>query len=413
MLRKILATLAALVTFQFPWPDFATHSTGYAQQRIVKIGMSLPITGADADEADAVRKGAEMAIQEINAKGGVAGYKLEAVLYDSATPAAGQSDPVQAATNYKKFIGDSMVLAAVGPMWSGEGKAIAPIVSEADMATITPSSTNPDITDPKFKSQYRPKGKAVFFRNVPTDNYQAPNMADHAWNNLKVRTVYILDDGATFGMRMADGFQKRAIELGMNVLGRDRLDPSGTDYVTVLSKIKGMNAHAIYYGGTRQTGVKLARQAHGVMPTIHKLGSSGIYDPEFPKQAEKNAAEGWWVSSPSPNLLSDTKTQAWIDAFKIKNRRNPTESSLLAYNAVFVIADATERTVRANKPLNRSNLRDAIQATSLNNTLQGTIEYDENGDIRAKLISQNKLVSIYQVKGGQFIVCTMCCCGFP
>src|SRR4030095_10848985 len=94
-----------------------------AQGKVVKIGLSLTLTRADAECA-------------------------------SATPAAGQYDPAQAATNYKKFIADSLVMAAVGPVMSGEGKAISPILSEADMATITPSSTNPDITDPKFQSQY-------------------------------------------------------------------------------------------------------------------------------------------------------------------------------------------------------------------------------------------------------------------
>ncbi len=114
-----------------------------AQQKAVKIGLSLPLTGADADGADAIMKGAQMAVAEINAKGGAGGYKLEAVVYDSATPAAGQYDPAQAATNYKKFIADSLVLAAVGPVMSGEGKAISPILSEADMATITPELDQP------------------------------------------------------------------------------------------------------------------------------------------------------------------------------------------------------------------------------------------------------------------------------
>ncbi len=132
---------------------------GSAQQKVVKIGLSLPITGADADGADAIVKGAQMAIAEINAKGGVAGYKLEGVVYDSATPAAGQYDPAQAATNYKKFIADPLVLTAVGPEMSGEGKAISPILSEADMATITPASTNPDITDPKFKASTGPRAR--------------------------------------------------------------------------------------------------------------------------------------------------------------------------------------------------------------------------------------------------------------
>jgi len=368
-----------------------------AQQKVVKIGLSLPVTGADKDAADAILKGAQMAIDEINAKGGVAGYKLEAVLFDSATPAAGQYDPAQAATNYRKFVADSLVLAAVGPVMSGEGKAISPIISEADMATVTPSSTNPDITDPKFKAQYRPKGKAVYFRNVTTDAYQGPNMANHAFHSLKVKKVYVLDDSGAFGVGIADSFERRAKELGMQVLGRDRLDPKEADYKTILTKIKGMSPDAIYYGGVQQAGVKLARQAYEIMPTVHKLGSDGIYALDFPEQAGKAAAEGWWASNASPDMLSDPKAEAWITKFKTTFKRDPINYSITAYHGVLVIADAVERTVKAKKPLTRSNVRDAIQATSLKNTLQGPIEYDENGDIK------NRIVALYQVsKDGKF-----------
>src|SRR5215813_12084847 len=193
MNRRTFVAAIALVSAVTVAAALPAGST--AQPKVIKIGLSLPLTGADADGADAIMKGAQMAIAEINAKGGVSGYKLEAVVYDSATPAAGQYDPAQAATNYKKFIADSLVLAAVGPVMSGEGKAISPILSEADMATITPSSTNPDITDPKFQAQYRPKGKAVYFRTVTTDAYQGPNMANHLFHNQKMKSVYILDDG--------------------------------------------------------------------------------------------------------------------------------------------------------------------------------------------------------------------------
>jgi branched-chain amino acid transport system substrate-binding protein len=370
---------------------------GSAQQKTLKIGMSLPITGADKDSADAIQKGAQMAIDEINAKGGVAGYKLESVVFDSATPAAGQYDPAQAATNYRKFIADSMVMAAVGPVMSGEGKAISPILSEADMATITPSSTNPDITNPTMKSQYRPKGKAVYFRTVTTDAYQGPNMANHAFHNLKAKKIYVLDDGGAFGVGIADSFQKRATDLGMQVLGRDRLDPKEADYKTILTKIKGMNPDALYFGGVQQAGVKLARQAYEIMPTVHKLGSDGIYDLDFPNQAGKAAAAGWWASNASPDMLSDPKAEVWITKFRTTFKREPTNYAITAYNATMVIADAIDRTVKAGKPATRGNVRDAMEMTKMANTLQGPIEFDDNGDIKYKV------VSLYQVSGdGKF-----------
>jgi branched-chain amino acid transport system substrate-binding protein len=367
---------------------------GSAQQKVVKIGLSLPITGADADGADAILKGAQMAIAEINAKGGAAGNKLEAVVYDSATPAAGQYDPAQAATNYKKFIADAMVLAAVGPVMSGEGKVVSPVVSEADMATITPSSTNPDITNPAMKAQYRPKGKAVYFRNVTTDAYQGPNMANYLFHQQKMKSVYILDDGGAFGVGIADSFEKRAKELGVKVLGRDRLDPKEADYKTVLTKIKGTNPDALYYGGVMQAAAKLAPQAYETIPKVVKAGSDGVWDLSWPKQSGKEAVEGWFCTQASPELVGDKKLAGWVEKFKATHKREATNYAITSYNAVLVIADAVERTVKANKPLTRSNLRDAIQATKLD-SIQGPIAYDDNGDILTKT------VSVYQFRDGE------------
>src|SRR5499433_1153809 len=364
-----------------------------AQAKVIKIGLSLPLTGADADGADAILKGAQMAIAEINAKGGVSGYKLEAVVFDSATPAAGQYDPAQAATNYKKFIGDSLVLAAVGPVMSGEGKAISPILSEADMATITPSSTNPDITDPKFQSQYRPKGKAVYFRTVTTDAYQGPNMANYLFHNQKMKSVYILDDGGAFGVGIADSFQKRAGELGVKILGRDRLDPKEADYKTILTKIKGLNPDALYYGGVMQAAAKLAPQSFEVMPKVIKAGSDGVYDLSWPKQSGKEAVEGWYCSQASPELVTAPKVEAWVTKFKNSMKREPTNYAITSYNAVLVIADAVQRAA-PKKPLTRTNLRDAIQETKLG-SIQGPIAFDANGDILTKT------VSIYQWRDGE------------
>ncbi len=366
-----------------------------AQQKLLRIGISFPITGADAEQVDAARRGGEMAVDNINAEGGVAGYKFEIVLLNSATPTAGQYDPAQAATNYRKFIADNLVIAAVGPFMSGEGKAVSPILSEANMATITPTSTNPDITDPKFKEQYRPKGKAVFFRTVTTDAYQGPNVANYFFHNLKVMSVYVLDDGGAFGVGIADAFQKRATQLGMKVLGRDQLNPKEPDYKTILTKIKGLNPDAIYYGGVMQTLAKLARQGREIVPKVIKGGGEAVLDLSFFEQAGKEAAEGWYGTNASPDLLSDPKAQDWIKRFKAKFNREPSNYSITTYNAVRVVADAVGRVAKSGKRMTRSNVRDAIQTTNMD-SLQGPIAFDENGDIKAKVIS------LYQAQNGKF-----------
>src|SRR5712691_438643 len=221
----------------------------------IVIGINLPFTGADAADAVNIRDGAMMAIDEINTAGGIAGQiMIEPLLKDDGTVAAGQYDPAQAATNTKQFVADPNVMAVVGPQMSGSGKAMSPIASSADLMLITPSSTNPDITDPNFASQYRPNGKAIYFRTVTTDAFQGPYMANYAAETLGIKSVYILDDTGAYGEGIANSFEAQAKAKGINVMGHDKLNPKESDYTTVLTKIKALNPDALYYGGVQQAG---------------------------------------------------------------------------------------------------------------------------------------------------------------
>src|SRR5438874_4581642 len=232
-----------------------------AADKTVTIGINLPLTGADAHDAELIKNGALLALDEANAQGGVAGYKINVLVLDDGTATAGQYDPAQAATNARKMVADQSVVAAIGPQMSGSGKAMAPILSQGNLATVTPASTNPDITDPKFAGQYRPAGKAIYFRTVTTDAFQGPNMANYFIDTLKVKSVYVLDDSGAYGVGIANTFQAQAEKRGIKVLGRDQLNPKEADYTTVLTKIKSLNPDALYYGGVAQAGVKIVKQA--------------------------------------------------------------------------------------------------------------------------------------------------------
>ncbi len=358
---------------------------GQAQTKTIYIGITLPLTGADAEDAELIKDGALLAIEQQNARGGVAGYRIEPIVLDNGTATAGQYDPAQAATNVRKLVANVGVVANIGPQMSGSGKAMSPILSEADLATITPSSTNPDITSPKFASQFRPNGKAVYFRTVTTDAYQGPNMANFFAEKLGVKSVYVLDDSGAYGVGIADSFQKRAAEKGIKVLGRDQLNPKEADYTTVLTKIKGLSPDAIYYGGVAQAGVKLAKQSYDVVPKVIKGGGDGVVGGSFLK-AGFPAVEGWYGTIASPHLTEDPKAQALVKAFKKRWGKNPDDYSITAYDAALVIMDAVKRVVASGKPVDRHTVRDAIQTTHLM-TVQGLISYDQNGDLVKKVIS--------------------------
>ena len=207
-----------------------------------------------------------MAIDDANAKGGVAGYKINVMLLDDGTATAGQYDPAQAATNARKMVSDPSVVAAIGPaderLGQGDGADPQPGRSGDDHAELDqPRHHRPEIRQPNIAG-----GKAIYFRTVTTDAFQGPNMANYLADTLKVKSVYILDDSGAYGVGLANAFEAQAKKRGIKVLGHDQLDPKEADYTTILTKIKSMNPDALYYGGVAQAGVKVVKQSYDIMP---------------------------------------------------------------------------------------------------------------------------------------------------
>lgn len=362
-----------------------------AASKSVTIGIDLSLTGADADTAVRIKDGFLLAIDDANAKGGPGGYHVNVLLLDDGTATAGQYDPAQGATNARQMVATQDCVAALGPMSSTPGKTMAPIFSEGDLATITPTSTNPDITDPRFASLYRPGGKPCYFRTVTTDAYQGPNLANYFVDSLKVKSMYGLDDSGAYGIGISTAFEQQARKKGMTVMGHDRLDPKASDYTAVLTKIKGLNPQLIYYGGDAQAGVKLVKQSYDLVPKMLKAGGDGMYGPSILSGAGFPAANGWYCTVASPHMIQEATLEPWVKRFAAKFSLQPSDYSITAYDAALVALDAIARVAKSGKPVTRGAVRDAIQDAHLK-TLQGTISFDGNGDLT------NHVVSIFQVQ---------------
>jgi branched-chain amino acid transport system substrate-binding protein len=362
-----------------------------AEEKMLAIGMTFPLTGTLALQAGQVRDAALYAIGEANEKGGVAGYKFRDLTFDDASPTTGQYDPALAATNARKLLQDASVIAAVGPLNSGSAKAVSPIYSQGGMATISGGATNPDLTDPKFAQIYRPAGPPIFFRTVTTDAYQGPNLANYFSETLKVQKVVVLDDGGAYGVGMADAFAAQAAKKGMTVLIRDRLDPMNADYTAVMTKAKSLGTQALYYGGDPLAGAKVVKQSYDILPDVVKGGGDGVHTPDMLTGGGVPAVQGWYATSAAAHVLDAQAVRPWLDRFVAKTGKQPADYSITYYDATQVIFDAIARVAQSGKPVNRANVRDAIQATALD-TLQGNISFDANGDMKSKV------VSIFQVQ---------------
>jgi branched-chain amino acid transport system substrate-binding protein len=381
---KVAAGVAATATL-------GVTQSAHAADKVLKIGLNLSFTGSDATEAQREANGVLMAFDEANKKKTVKGYTFVVEKYDDATATAGQYDPAQAATNARKMVADKGIVAAIGPMMSGAGKAMSPILSSGNLAIITPSSTNPDITDPKFAAQYRPAGKAVYFRTVTTDAYQGPNMANYFADVLKVKSIYILDDSGAYGVGIADTFQAQIAKKGVTVLGRDRLDPKAADYSAILTKIKSLNPQALYYGGVTQAGVKLAKQAYDIIPNVIKGGGDGMQSGDLLAGAGFPAVEGWYCTVASPHTTEDPKLSKWMKEFSDKYKMPAGDYTVTAYAGAEAIVAAAAAIVKSGKPITRDAMRDAIQNVKTS-TLLGPVSFDENGDLKSHVIS------VFQIK---------------
>ncbi|HUP28191.1 MAG TPA: branched-chain amino acid ABC transporter substrate-binding protein, partial [Chloroflexia bacterium] len=209
----------------------------------IKIGVDLPTSGADASDGVPARNGAELAIEQANAAGGVTvggkTYKLQMYALDDAVN--GVHNPEQGAKNVQAFLADPAVLAMLGPFNSNVARAEMPLLNNAGLASISPSNTNETLTKPQYglTKDFRPTGKVTYFRVCTTDDIQGPAAAAYMYDKLKVKNIYILDDTETYGKGLADNVEKEFTSKGGKVLGHEGVPKGTQDFRTILTKVAG------------------------------------------------------------------------------------------------------------------------------------------------------------------------------
>jgi len=366
------------------WPALSQDTAG----KTLSIGLDAPVTGAEAEEAIGEMDGALLAIEEANAMHLVPGYTLVPIERNDATVTAGGYDPAQAAVNARTFAADPSVVAVVGPIDSGAAKAMLPILAAVELPMVAGSTTSPDLTSPQFAPQFRTSGgKIIFFRTCANEAFVEPAMVNYFYSQHGVRSVYVVDDGGAGGVALADSFEAAAKKKMGKVLGRDSLNPKEADYTTILTKIKGLGPDLLFLGGITSVGAKLAKQAYDILPSkVLRGDGGGIYGGDFLSAAGFPAAEGWFANSAAPHVFDTPAGQDWARRFVERWHKQPSDYNLTTYSAALVVVDAIARVVKSGQPVTRANVSAAIRTTNLK-TIQGPIEFDENGDLREPVIS--------------------------
>lgn len=340
----------------------------------IPVGEVASLTGGTATFGTSSHAGTEMAIDEINAAGGVLGKKIKLITQDD------QSKQGEAATVVKKLISREKVVAVLGEVASSKSLEMAPECQKAGVPMISPGSTNPKVTD---------AGDYVS-RVCFIDPFQGTVMAKFALSKGFKKVALLTDVKQDYSVGLTQFFKEYFSKNGGTIVGEQTYGSGDKDFKAQLTAIKGFAPDAIFASGYyNETGL-IARQAHELGLTVPLLGGDGWDSPSLVEVAGK-AIEGSFFSNHFSNEDTSPKIQEFVKKFKAKTGTIPDAMAALGYDSAMLLADAMKRAGTTEGKA----LRDAIAATKDFDGITGKITLDEKRNA-------NKSAVVLTIKDGKF-----------
>jgi len=348
---KLTGTLlATLVT------ALALASCGGEQK--LKMGVAGPLTGKDAVFGAQLKNGAEQAVEDINAAGGINGQQIELVLGDDA------ADPKQGRSVANTFVGDGVSF-VIGHFNSGVSEPASDVYAENGILMITPGSTNPKITD---------RGLTNVFRTCGRDDQQGKIAGEYIAANFKDKKVAIAHDKTTYGKGLADETKKVMNGLGVTEVLYEGVNAGERDFSALVSKIKASGADLVYWGGVHTEGGSILRQMRGAGVNAVMMGGDGIATDEFAALGGPGTEGTLMTFGPDPTKRPEA--QAVLAKFAARNFK-PEAYTLYSYAAVQVVAEAA----KAIGSLDPVKVAAEIHAGKTYKTAIGDLSFDAKGDV--------------------------------
>ena len=323
----------------------------------ILLGEVGSLTGSEATFGISTRNAIELAINQVNADGGVKGKKIEIRVYDN------QSKPEEAAQATNRLINQDNVLMILGEVASSNSMAMAEKAQPAKVPMISNASTNPKVT---AIGDY-------IFRVCFIDPFQGYVMAKFAHDNLKFTKVAVLKDLASdYSQGLADVFERKFTEMGGKIVGEETYAKGSTDFRSQLTAIKRAQPDGIYVPGYYTDIGVIARQARELGITAKLMGGDG-WDSEKLFELGGAAVEGNYFSNHYSPDDPNPRIQKFIADYKAAFGSVPDSLAALGYDAAMVAVDAMRRA----QSLDRASVRDAIAQTRNFPGVTGTITLDE------------------------------------
>jgi branched-chain amino acid transport system substrate-binding protein len=350
-----------------------------AQETVVKIGHVAPMSGSQAHYGKDNTNGVMMAIEDLNKQGVTIGgkkIKFELVAEDDA------ADPKQGTAVAQKLC-DAKVAGVVGHLNSGTTIPASKIYNDCGIPHVTGAATNPGLTKPGYKTTYR---------IIANDNALGAGLAFYAADTLKLKKIAVVDDRSAYGQGVAEIFKKTAESKGVQIVDNQFTTDKATDFMAILTSIKGKNPDGIFFGGMDAQGGAMLRQMEQLgMSNVKFFGGDGICTAEIVKIAAGAKTLGNVVCAEGgASLQKMPGGTAWKAKYDAKFPGQFQVYSPYTYDATFVLVDAMKRANSTDPKVYTPML-----AKTNYKGVTSVIAFEPNGELK------NPAMTLYVYKDGK------------
>ena len=334
----------------------------------VKIGFHAPLTGFAASDGKSSSEGAKLAVEQINATGGINGKMVELVIYDD------QAKPAQSIPIANKLIGKDKVVVGVSGSYSGPTRSAAGVFQEAKIPYISAYAIHPDIT----------RAGDYVFRTSFLGAIQGRAGAMLIGNILGKKRVVMITLQNDFGKSLAKGFKEVAGKYGIEIINEYQYSIKDRQFGSIVAKVKADNPDALYASGYYFTAGPLVSQLRAAGVTVPIIGQEG-YDSQKFIEIAGEAAEGVIITTSLDRDSSEPETRRFIEEFEKKAGFKTDMVAASGHTAIIVVCEAMKKAGTTDPKA----IRDAIAATDLK-VSTGTIKFNKLGEVMKAV--QNQVV---------------------
>jgi branched-chain amino acid transport system substrate-binding protein len=344
----------------------------------IKVGEFASLSGSEAAFGRSSHNGTQLAVEQINAGGGVLGKKLDLITEDDL------SKDGESATAVKKLISRDKVVAILGEVASIRSLEGAQVCQQFKIPQVSPSSTNPKVTQ---------TGDYIF-RVCFIDPFQGTVMANFATKTLGVKKVAVLTDvGSTYSVGLAEFFKKQFLANGGEIIAEQKFTKDDKDFKAQLTAVKSQNPDAIFVPGYYGQVTLIALQARELGIKVPLFGGDGWEAPELIQgPGAADALEGCFYSTHFSPDQDAPKIKQFVADYQKKFGATPDAMAALGYDSVLALVDAIKR---ANS-IDSAKIRDALAALKDLDGVTGKTTLDENRNAQKPAV-------IIEIKGGKFV----------